>query len=223
MNTTNRTIVSRRSRPAKAPLSQEVIVKTALELLRKEGSSGLSMRKIAKVLDTGPSSLYVYVTNLQELNAYVLDLGLEEVLLPDVHAEDWKKELFDFLKSYLDVLYQFPGLAALVQTTISVGPNSLAITECILQLLNRAGIHSTAAAWGSDLFLFYAASVAFEQSSRDQNGTTLTSIAAFYQSLDAERYPVTASLKEEMLSGGEDRFRWGLEVILQGILQRAGS
>ncbi|GGA05815.1 hypothetical protein GCM10008018_59690 [Paenibacillus marchantiophytorum] len=90
MNTTNRTIVSRRSRPAKAPLSKEVIIKTALELLRKEGSSGLSMRKIAKVLDTGPSSLYVYVTNLQELNDYVLDLGLEEVPLPDVYNDENK-------------------------------------------------------------------------------------------------------------------------------------
>ncbi|MEJ9251578.1 TetR/AcrR family transcriptional regulator, partial [Bacillus thuringiensis] len=48
-NTTN----SRRSRPAKEPLSKEIIVKTAYNLLESEGISGLSMRKIAKVLDTG--------------------------------------------------------------------------------------------------------------------------------------------------------------------------
>lgn len=70
------TITSRRSRPAKEPLSKEIIVKTAYDLLESEGISGLSMRKIAKVLDTGPSSLYVYVKNADELRAYVLDYGL---------------------------------------------------------------------------------------------------------------------------------------------------
>nr|WGD96985.1 hypothetical protein P5627_14030 [Bacillus safensis] len=36
----------------------------------------MSMRKVAKALDTGPASLYVYVNNFQELSAYVLDYGL---------------------------------------------------------------------------------------------------------------------------------------------------
>ena len=113
MKNPNRTVISRRSRPAKAPLSKDLIVKTAFELLKNEGISGLSMRKIAKALDTGPSSLYVYVTNLQELSAYVLDYGLDKVVLPEVQEGSWQTELFDALYSYLTILFESPGIAEL--------------------------------------------------------------------------------------------------------------
>lgn len=95
-NTTN----SRRSRPAKEPLSKEIIVKTAYNLLKSEGTSGLSMRKIAKVLDTGPSSLYVYVKNADELRAFVLDYGLGKIEEIDVKNEAWKKH---YLNLYIHI------------------------------------------------------------------------------------------------------------------------
>lgn len=221
MNNPTRTVISRRSRPAKEPLSKDIIVKTALELLKDEGSSGLSMRKIAKALDTGPSSLYVYVTNIHELRAYVLDYGLEKVVLPDDPNGTWKTKLFDALYSYLSVLFESTGIAELTLTTIPIGPHSLAITEYILGRLHEGGIRSTSAAWGVDLLLHYVSSVAFEQSTRDQKGTTLDAISASYQSVEAKEYPMIASLKDEMTSsGGQERFRWGLEVILRGILDR---
>lgn len=225
MENQNRTVVSRRSRPAKEPLSRDIIVKTALELLKSEGATGLSMRKVAKALDTGPSSLYVYVANLQELSAYVLDAGLDQVVVPETQEGTWKTQLFDLLNAYLTVLYESPGLAELSLTTIPIGSHSLAITEYILQRLQEGGIRSTSAAWGVDLLLFYVSSVAFEQSSRVQKGTKLHAIYAAYQSLDALRYPMLAGLKNEMFSGdteARERFRWGLEVILQGILHTQG-
>lgn len=225
MDNSNRTIVSRRSRPAKAPLSLDVIVKTALELLKREGPSGLSMRKIAKALDTGPSSLYVYVANQEELHAYVLDAGLGAIEWPDAGEGDWRSRLFDAVYAYLKVLYDAPGLAELALTTIPVGPRSLGLTEYILERLHEGGVRSTAAAWGVDLLLLYAASVAFEQSSRDRQGVTLNALAASYRSLDPQRYPMLAGLKDEMLSGddsdgGVERFRWGFEAIVQGILHQ---
>jgi AcrR family transcriptional regulator len=220
-NKPTRTVVSRRARPAKEPLSQELIVETALGLVKSEGSTGLSMRKIAKALDTGPSSLYVYVTNQQELSAYVLDAGLAEVIFPTSDSGTWQSRLFDVLDSYLTVLFDAPGIAELALTTIPVGHNSLGLTEYMLQQLNEAGVGASSAAWGIDLLLLYVSSVAFEQTSRNQVGTTLQAVKASYQSLDAKRYPLLISLREEMTSAdGKERFRWGLEVILQGILQR---
>jgi AcrR family transcriptional regulator len=50
-------VVSRRARPAKAPLSRDGIVATGLELLSEHGLPGLSLRRIAAALDTGPASL----------------------------------------------------------------------------------------------------------------------------------------------------------------------
>lgn len=218
MNNTNRIIISRRTRPAKDALSREIIVKTAFELLAAEGLSGMSMRKIAKHLDTGASSLYVYVKNIQELYSYVVDYGLRDVILPEGQPNSWKSELVSLLNSYLNVLYTSPGVAELALTTIPIGPYSLAINEYILARLQAGGAQAKSAAWGADMLLLYVTSVAFEQSSREQKGMTLQSIRDSYQSLDAVKYPMLVRLNEEMFSGDEERFQWGLEVILQGIL-----
>ena len=107
-----------------------------------------------------------------------------------------------------------------------MGPNSLAISEYVLGRLDAAGIQSNAAAWGLDLLLFYTASTAFEQATRDQKGTAIHTIYESYQSLDALRYPMLAGLTEQLFAGestGQERFRWGLEVILQGILHKQQS
>lgn len=218
MDNTNRTIISRRARPAKDPLSKEIIVKTAFKLLANEGLSGMSMRKIAKELDTGASSLYVYVKNSQELNSYVVDYGLQHVQLPEVQPNSWKHELLAILNSYFNVLYEAPGIAELALTTIPIGPYSLAINEYILTRLQVGGTQAKSAAWGLDMLLLYVTSVAFEQSSHKQTGMTLQSVRDSYQSLDVQKYPMLVSLNKELFSGGKERFQWGLEVILQGIL-----
>lgn len=111
MNNSNRRIISRRSRPAKEPLSRELIVKTAYELLKEQGIEGMSMRKVAKALDTGPASLYVYVNNVQELSAYVLDYGLGQMVYPNAENGTWKEQLFDILHTYFLLLFEKPGLA----------------------------------------------------------------------------------------------------------------
>ncbi len=218
-----RTIVSRRDRPAKVPLSHELIVTTAFELLKAEGMPGMSMRKVAKALDTGPSSLYVYVKNLQELNSYVLDHGLGQLVLPDSGEGTWKEKLFGCLDAYLMLLFEQSGLAELSLTTIPTGANSFRLTEYILSALHEGGVRSTSAAWGVDLFLFYVSSIAFERASWKKHGTEqMSAIKESFQSADPVNYPLIASLKEEMFSGdtaSRERFRWGLEVILRGILQ----
>ncbi|OXM82776.1 TetR/AcrR family transcriptional regulator [Paenibacillus rigui] len=218
-----RTIVSRRSRPAKEPLSHELIVRTAYSLLKEEGMQGMTMRKIAKALDTGPSSLYVYVKNLQELNAYVMDYGLSELVLPPADESSWNIRLFGALDNYLMLLYEQPGLAELSLTTIPMGVNFLRLTEYILAALHEAGIRDRSAAWGVDLFLFYVSSVAFEQTSWKKNeGMQMSVIKESFLSADPTHYPMIASLSEEMFTGdnaSKERFRWGLEVILQGIVQ----
>lgn len=108
----------------------------------------MSMRKVAKALDTGPSSLYVYVKKLQELSAYVLDHALSQLVLPDSGEGSWKEKLFGVLDAYLMLLMEQPGLAELSLTTISMGHNSLELTEFVLAALHEGVVQSTSAAWG---------------------------------------------------------------------------
>lgn len=215
-----REIVSRRNRPSKEPLSHELIVKTAYELLKEEGISGMSMRKIAKQLDTGPSSLYVYVKNLQELSSYVLDYGLGELNLPEHTEDNWKEQLFQALHAYARLLIEQPGLAELSLQTIPIGDNAFHLNEYLLAVLQKGGIFSTSAAWGTDLLLLYVSSVALEKATRSNE--QMVTIQNSYNDADPVRFPLIHSLKKELFSGdtiSKERFFWGIEVILQGILQ----
>jgi AcrR family transcriptional regulator len=109
-----RNIVSRRNRPAKAPLSRDAIVSTALHILERDGLSGLSLRRVAAALDTGAASLYVYVANLEELHALMLDQALAAVQVTGAGSLPWRDRLKVFLLAYLHVLYNRQGLAQLV-------------------------------------------------------------------------------------------------------------
>src|SRR3954467_10151869 len=101
---------NRRERPAKPALTRDGIVATALAVMRAEGMDKVTMRRIAKELDTGPASLYVYVTDTEELHAAMLDELLGEVDL-DPADGDWRSRLWRAVDSYRRVLYDNPSLA----------------------------------------------------------------------------------------------------------------
>ena len=161
-----RRIVSRRDRPAKPPLSRDAIVATALDLLTRDGLSTLSLRKVAAALDTGPASLYVYVANLAELHALMLDRALGAVELPAAGEGGWRDRLTAVLASYLRVLYDGPGLAQLALSTIAVGPHALRLIETLLDVLLEGGIDPPVAAWAVDLLTLHVTAVAAEQDVR---------------------------------------------------------
>jgi len=221
MKNPNRVIVSRRDRPAKDPLSRELIVKTAYELLKEEGMPGMSMRKVAKALDTGPSSLYVYVNNIEDLNSYVLDYGLGELELPGSEEGAWKERLFGALNAYFQLLIKQPGLAEISFFSISRGTHYMELVEYILTTLREGGAGPTSAAWGVDLLLLYVSSVAYERHSWRKHGrVSMLDIKEAFQHADPTRFPLIHSLNKELFSGDNtvmERFNWGLEVILQGI------
>lgn len=57
-------------------------MRTGLRILDRDGLDALTMRRVAKELDTGPASLYVYVANRDDLMAAMLDAALAQVPLP---------------------------------------------------------------------------------------------------------------------------------------------
>src|ERR1044072_8433826 len=102
---------SRRERPAKPALTRDGIVATAVDLMRAEGLERVTMRRLARELDPGPASLYVYVRNTAELHAAVLDELLAGVDLGPATADgDWRGRLVRVLLSFTELLLQHPGL-----------------------------------------------------------------------------------------------------------------
>lgn len=213
-----RDVVSRRARPAKEPLSLDGIVATGLDLLGSQGPPGLSLRKIAAALDTGPASLYAYVANLEELRALVLDRALADVAEPTADGSEWRSRLKGMLSSYLSVLLARRGLAQLASTTLASGPNAIRLTEKLLDALLEGGVDPSAAAWGVDLLLLQVTGIAAEQDARRSQGDVIGRVARAYAEAPPEDLPHVQALHRELFSGdGSSRFEWALDVLIHGI------
>jgi AcrR family transcriptional regulator len=219
-----RPVVSRRERPAKPALTREGIVAAAVTVMQAEGLDRVTMRRIANDLDTGPASLYVYVRNTAELHAAMLEELLSQVdLSPVTAAGDWRDRLITLLWSYIQILFDQPGLAQSALVTRPSGPAYLSLVDGILALLDAGGVAPDRASWAVDLLLHFATSTATEQGTRaraidaDEEVDTLTTVL---REVSADSYPHIAALgAAELLSGGPDRVTWGFGVLISGILQ----
>ena len=82
----------------KERLTVERIVDAAMTLMAREGYDNVSMRSLARELDTGPASLYAHVRNKDELDQYVIDRISAQLELPEPAAERWQEQLKDILR-----------------------------------------------------------------------------------------------------------------------------
>ncbi|WP_262705496.1 MULTISPECIES: TetR/AcrR family transcriptional regulator [Streptomyces] len=214
---------SRRERPAKPALTREGIIATTVDLMRAEGLERVTMRRLAKELDTGPASLYVYVRNMAELHAAVLDELLGAVDLSPVKADgEWRDRLGRILTSYTSVLFEYPGLAQSALVARPFGKHYLKLVEALLALLDEGGLEPDRAAWLLDLLLQFATATAAEHAHRAPGDTPQSeadwqALATVVRDVSPRTHPHIAALGPRLLSGSpQDRLAWGFDVLIAG-------
>jgi AcrR family transcriptional regulator len=181
--------------------------------------AGLSLRKVAAALDTGAASLYVYVANLDELHALVLDRVLGEVVLHGGRDGDWRDRLKAVLRSYSQVLYDRPGLAQVALSTIPSGPNMVELTESLLDLLQQGGVELDRAAWAVDLLVLHTSAFAAERDNRrGDDEVALRRAQEALGSVSPEDHPHIHALGADLFSGEQGRYAWALDVLINGVL-----
>jgi AcrR family transcriptional regulator len=208
--------VSRRDRPAKAPLSRAAIVETGLDLLVAGGLANLSLRRIATALDTGSASLYVYVENLSHLQALMLDAAYGEIAYrPDLPPGE---RVGAALRSLRDVLLRRRGLAQIAAGTMPEGEKSLRLNEFLLDGLLEAGVPAERAAWGIDLLVLQVTAKAAELTAWREPGDVIARCERAHAGAPAETYPRLSQLHDLIFAGpGASRFDWALQVLIRGI------
>jgi AcrR family transcriptional regulator len=212
-------VKSRRGGPVKAPLSREVIVEEAFRQLTAEGLKGMSLRKVAAALETGPASLYAYVNDLRELQTLVLDRALANVKLPQP-GRPWRERLAQLLYAEVEVLCASPGLAQLAFGAIATGPNALRIAETLLGILDDGGVAPATAAWAIDLLQLYVTAGAAEKADSAHHSNVVDGVEQMFSLTSSEEFPHIYAAESEMLSGtGAERFAWAINVLMDGILQ----
>jgi len=219
---------STRDRPAKAPLSEDAVIDAALEILKTEGLEAVTMRHVAKALDTGAASLYVYVSGREGLLQGMLDRVASLVELEQPDPERWRDQLRSLLRRMHVAFTAHPGIAAI---TLGDPPNTdaiLAVAENLLGILLAGGLSVQDAAWACDLCTLLVTAVATEDDawraegrSDDDRRREVDEMERLFAGLPPERFPLLAAHAIPMVTGdGDDRFNFALDVIIDGLLAR---
>jgi AcrR family transcriptional regulator len=222
---------SRRDRPAKPALSRAAITAAALELVRDEGLDAVTLRKVADRLDTGPASLYVYVSNREDLLERMLDEVLAEVPRVRIERRRWQARLAELFSGMLAALDRYPGLGQVGLGSVPSGHGQLAIAENALALLLAGDVPEQSAAWACDALLLYTFAHAAEHSIEHRRvptapqhkapeGDFVTYLRDLFASLPEDRYPHLSRLAVTITTGDDTtRFQYGLKALIRGTLE----
>jgi AcrR family transcriptional regulator len=228
---TNRPVRHRstRDRPAKAPLSEDVVIDAALAILQSDGLEAVTMRRVAAALDTGPASLYVYVAGREGLLQAMLDRVVATVELEVPDPSRWRAQLHSLLARVRQALAAHPGIAAMTLADPPTTAAVLRLVENLLGLLLAGGLSPQDAAWASDIFVLLATAAAREDDVRRPRGASdderreqVANLRRTLAALPPDRFPLIAGHAAEMVAGdGDERFRFAIDVVIDGVAARS--
>jgi AcrR family transcriptional regulator len=202
-------------------------MQAGLRVMRARGIDGVTMRAVAAELDTGAASLYVYVSNRRDLLNQMFDLVAGEVDLGDApDPARWRRQVEDLLFRVLRALESYPGSARVPLGNVPTGPNAVRITERLIELMRAGGVDDRSAAWFVDVIFLFVNATAYETDVYAEAGREQAEVAddvrQAFESLDLASNPNFRSMLPLLTSGdGDERFRFGVRLMIEGLLHVA--
>ncbi|MEU8057953.1 TetR/AcrR family transcriptional regulator [Microbispora bryophytorum] len=131
----------RRRRPTKngVVLSEDLIVRTALRMLREHGAAGLSVRRLGIALGADPSTLYRYFAGIDDLTLAIGDMLIGRAMDGWHATGDWRADLRELGLRIHAAYLEHPQAAVLTASRISGKSHEIAADEAILGRLRGAG------------------------------------------------------------------------------------
>jgi AcrR family transcriptional regulator len=219
---------------ADGKITRELVLTTALELIDRDGSDALSMRRLAAALDRDPMILYRHAPG----KAALLD-GVVEVVLGQLSVDpadpDWAGQLRAVARHYRALALAHPHVVPLLVTRPLATPlalrprGTLRPLEDLLDLLTRAGFS------GADALHIYRALFGFLnghvinelQELVDNPNETDDLLRLGLHRLPIAEFPLLRGLAHDLAAyDGASELESGLDILLTGLadtLSQAGG
>lgn len=138
-------------------LTREQIAAAALSVVDRDGLAALSMRTVAEELGVGTMSLYRYVSDRADLEAWVVDhvLGSVDLELGSRARADWTASVTLLTERARAAIAGHPAVVPLLLTRRHLAPSSWRWAEAVLSVLAGAGFE------GKDRALAFRALLAY--------------------------------------------------------------
>jgi AcrR family transcriptional regulator len=220
----------RRRRPVKEPLTRERIVTAAIAILDRDGLEAVSTRRVAEDLGTGSASLYAHVASRDELLELMVDRIAGEIEVPAPDPARWADQLRTYARHAQRVWARHADITRASLASLPTGPNRLRVIEGLLAIMTAAGFAGQLAAWAVDRLQIYIDADVYEgalYAAKIKQGLDvdayLDSIQDYYRRLPADRFPLLAGLAGTIVADSDQRFEFGLELLIDGLQARLGT
>lgn len=219
------------SAPRKKPITIDRITDAALEVVATEGYDALTIRRVAAVLGTGPSSLYAHIVNKDDIDDLLIGRLYAEVVLPEPDPAGWRAQILDAFAQIRDLYLKYPGVSRAALAMIPTNLETLRVQEGLFAIVLAGGIEPKTAAWALDAMSLYVSAYALEQSmvrqrSKRQDADWVVSreeLERRYTALPAEKFPHTRRHAADLISGsGHDRFVFTVGLIMDNLRPASG-
>ena len=244
---TPRTARPGRGAARRATHSLEQILSTAIEVLDRDGTKGLTLRGLAAELGGGLGSVYWYVDGKAEVLTLACDALVGEALAraeasasggqaggPDLETSDPAivAAVADVRRTAIALFEQtqlHPWLALQLQVQGAGAPNALRYWERLGRPLAAMGLSPRQQFHGSTAISGYVIGVAAEMSAQDlhadpdrSKAEQLDEIVSGWLATDPAEFSWIHSIADEFRShDDDDQFAAGLDLLLGGLVRQA--
>ncbi|GGV81044.1 TetR/AcrR family transcriptional regulator [Streptomyces thermoviolaceus] len=232
----NRTRPARTSGAAARPaLTRDRIVDAAFTVLDREGYDGLTMRRVASVLQVTVSALYAHVSSKDELVELMYTRLFDGFTMPAPDPERWQEQVREYAHFGRRRLREHRDMARISMAHAPFTAELLPHVEGVLAIFRAAGLPDRIAAEAGDIISTYIDGFVLEESLWQDRMTAhggdgsaegasgdgrdmAERMRNYLASLPAEDFPHLRSLAGLMITDSSDeRFDIGLEIILRGL------
>lgn len=130
------------ARGPKPTLTLDRIAHAAVDIADAEGLSGVSMQRVAELLDVTKMALYRYVASKAELLAIMIEHAVEEPPELERVLVGWRPRLQAYARTMWAVWDRHPWLPGATTGDRAMGPREFAWTESALSALAGTGLSS---------------------------------------------------------------------------------
>jgi AcrR family transcriptional regulator len=207
---------------ARAALSRDGVVRSAIELADEHGLDALTMRRLGEALGVEAMSLYNHVANKDDLLDGMIDAVFAEVDLPALDG-DWRAEVRRRMVSMRAALSRHRWANGLMESRAAPGPANLRQHDAVIGCLRRGGftIEATAHAFAVLDAYVYGFAMSERALPFETPAETAELAASITGDFGADEYPhFTEFAVEHVLQPGYDygaEFEFGLDLILDGL------
>lgn len=211
---------------ARAPLSRDRVLSTAVGLADRGGLESLSMRKLAVALKVEAMSLYHHVASRDDLLDGMVERVVSEIEAPQ-RGVPWKEAMRRRALSAHAVLGRHPWATALLMSRVNVSPAMLHYIDATVGCLRQAGFSIALAdrAWNALDCYIYGFTL-HEQKFPVDPEEYASAAQHFLPMLSPEKHPYMREMAEKVADGSHDGrmdFGFGLELILDGLERLLGA